>query len=137
MAEGTFATAINCIDGRAQQPVTDWLRSRYGTDYVDMVTVPGPDAALVRLDASGLHALRDAVAISVNAHHSRVIAVAGHFDCAANPVTDTEHRDAIRQAAEVAASWGLPAEVLGLWVNSSWQVELVTQRGAGSAGQAS
>lgn len=129
MAEGTFATAINCIDGRVQQPVMHWLRWRYGVDYVDMVTVPGPDAALLRLGQGQLGALRDAVSISVNAHHSQVIAVAGHYDCAAHPASEAEHRDAITRAVEVVTSWGLPAEVVGLWVNGSWQVEPVTSHG--------
>lgn len=126
MAEGTFATAINCIDGRVQAPVTDWLRARYGVDYVDMVTVAGPDAALLHLGAAEIALLRDGVAISVNAHHSHVVAVAGHYDCAANATSQAEHWEGIARAVDVVAGWGLPAEVIGLWVNSQWHVELVT-----------
>lgn len=129
MAEETFATAINCIDGRAQRPVTEWLRARYGIDYVDTVTVPGADAALQRLGAAEMAFLRDAVEVSVNAHHSRVVAVAGHYGCAAYPASEGEHRAAIAKAVDVVAAWGLPAQVLGLWVNAQWQAELVTERG--------
>lgn len=129
MAEGTFATAINCIDGRAQRPVADWLRATHGVDYVDVVTVPGPDAALLTLGATELALLRDAVAISVNAHHSHVIAVAGHYDCAANPTSQAGHMEGIARAVDVVVGWGLPATVVGLWVNSQWQVEVVTQAG--------
>ncbi|WP_369522760.1 carbonic anhydrase [Guptibacillus hwajinpoensis] len=30
-----FGTALNCIDGRTQIPVTQWLKAHYHLDYVD------------------------------------------------------------------------------------------------------
>src|SRR5262244_3596388 len=48
MAHGAFATAINCIDGRAQSPVADWLKINCNVSYVDVATIPGPDKALTR-----------------------------------------------------------------------------------------
>jgi len=41
-----FATAINCMDGRCQLPVIEWMKKRYGVEYVDMITEPGPDGVL-------------------------------------------------------------------------------------------
>lgn len=46
MRSGRFATAINCIDGRAQMPVNEWVRKNLGADYVDTVTEPGVDKAI-------------------------------------------------------------------------------------------
>ncbi|MEO7000427.1 MAG: carbonic anhydrase, partial [Ktedonobacterales bacterium] len=43
MATGTFGTAINCIDGRVQAPVAEWLKINCHVTWVDMVTVAGPD----------------------------------------------------------------------------------------------
>jgi Putative carbonic anhydrase len=37
MGEGKFGTAINCMDGRVQEPVINWMKVRYGLDYVDMI----------------------------------------------------------------------------------------------------
>lgn len=34
---GTFATAINCIDGRVQAAVTRWIQQTYGVEHVDLV----------------------------------------------------------------------------------------------------
>jgi hypothetical protein len=42
MRHGNFVTAINCIDGRTQLPVINFAQKKYGIDYVDMVTEPGP-----------------------------------------------------------------------------------------------
>jgi hypothetical protein len=125
MATGTFATAINCIDGRTTQPVTDWLKLNLLVNYVDLVTIPGPDKALIQSDADlSERAKRDAL-VSVNAHHSQVIAIAGHHDCAGNPVSDEQHKAMIRQAAQAIQDWQLGVRVIGLFVNSSWWIDLV------------
>ncbi len=29
MSQGTFGTAINCMDGRVQEPVARWLKEHY------------------------------------------------------------------------------------------------------------
>ena len=41
-----FAAAINCIDGRAQALVTEFIRNNYDIDYVDMITTLGSDKLL-------------------------------------------------------------------------------------------
>ncbi len=41
ISHGTFATAINCMDGRVQLPVIAYLKSKYVVDYVDAITEPG------------------------------------------------------------------------------------------------
>jgi hypothetical protein len=125
MAQGTFGTAIACIDGRVQAPIAEWLRSELGVDYIDMVTVPGPDAALLHLSPDLLASIRQSVEVSVRAHHSPAVAVAGHYDCAAYPVSDQEHITATRAAAQAVAAWNLGVRVIGLWVNEHWQVEVV------------
>jgi len=33
---GKFATAINCMDGRVQLPVINWLMENLSVDYVDI-----------------------------------------------------------------------------------------------------
>ncbi len=41
-----FATAINCIDGRIQEPVIKYIQTTYGIDFVDLITEPGPNKIL-------------------------------------------------------------------------------------------
>jgi S-methylmethionine-dependent homocysteine/selenocysteine methylase len=41
-----FGTAINCMDGRTQLPVLDWVKKNYDVDYVDMITEAGADKIL-------------------------------------------------------------------------------------------
>lgn len=129
MASGTFGTAINCIDGRAQRPVADWVQLECHVDYVDMVTVPGADQVLGLTGSSEspdrIARLRQDVALSVRAHGSQVIAVAGHHGCAAFPAERAEHVAAIQSAARAVRGWGLPARVVGLFVNDWWAAEMV------------
>jgi hypothetical protein len=121
-----FGTAINCIDGRVQEPVRQWMRAEYHLDYVDMITLPGPDEALVRGLVEVVDQVRSAARISVQLHRSSVVAIAGHHNCAGNPLPAAGHTAQIKQCAQITGSWHLPVLVVGLWVNERWQVEPVS-----------
>ncbi len=126
MSKGKFGTAINCIDGRVQLPVTNWLKDNYHLDYVDMVTEPGPDRVTARGHAAQVEPLKSKVMISVEAHGSDVVAIAGHHDCAGNPVSREEHCAEIREAMCVIRSWNLPVScVTGIWVDENWKVQAI------------
>jgi len=126
MSEGKFATAINCMDGRVQLPVTAFLKKKYGVDYVDMITEPGPNGILaVNNDQSIIDSIKRRVGISTTKHGSKHIAIAGHHDCAGNPVDKDTHLAHIRSAIKAVKSWGVKAEVIGLWVDDKWKVSEV------------
>ncbi len=125
MATGKFVTAINCIDGRAHYPVKIWLKASFDAEFVDRITEPGVDKLLADGAADVIEGIKQQVLISVNAHDSKIVAVVGHHDCAANPVSETQHRQDIGVAVATVQAWGLPVQVIGLWVNSEWQVEVV------------
>jgi hypothetical protein len=125
MAEGTFATVINCMDGRTQEPVTTWMKNKFSVDYVDTITIPGADRALTRGSFDEVKALKEMVGISVNKHGSQVVAIVGHHDCAGNPVDKEMHVKEIKQAMEKVDSWGYNIGIVGLWVDESWQVEVI------------
>ncbi|HEX9037227.1 MAG TPA: carbonic anhydrase [Ktedonobacterales bacterium] len=130
MATGVFATAITCIDGRTQTPVSEWIKQNANAEYVDTVTWPGPDGALTAPNQSALAQIRAAVEISVRAHGSSFVSVAGHYDCAAFPAERDRRLAAIRDAVNIVASWDLPVRVTGLYVNDQWQIEVVAYGGA-------
>jgi hypothetical protein len=121
-----FGTAINCIDGRTQEPVIDFMKQKYGIDGVDMVTFPGVDGVASSLGNFNTIALiRNAVSISIEKHGSRIIAVVGHFDCAGNPGNREHHYAHIGKAVQQVSSWNFDAEIVGLYVNDKWQIEEV------------
>ncbi len=121
----TFATAITCIDGRVQQPVTDWIKLRFNVRYVDLITEPGPDKVFADGNAWVISEMVRKVLFSIEHHQSSIVALAGHDTCAANPVTKEEHRRQIVEGVQVLTSYNLPARIVGLWLNEWGSVDLV------------
>ena len=123
MAEGKFATSVSCMDGRIQTPLAKWIKENHSIDFVDVITEPGVDGIVAEnLD---LELIKTKVGISINAHKSEMIVVSGHYDCAGNPVSDEEHISQIRKGVEVISSWGLNVKVVGIWVDNSWNVNIL------------
>jgi hypothetical protein len=125
MATGTFGTAINCMDGRVQTPIADWVKMHFAVTWVDMITEAGADGILAHGPAHLIESIRQRAHISVQAHGSSVIVVAGHDGCAGNPVSREQHLADIRQALRVVAGWGFPVRVVGLFVNEWGLIEEV------------
>lgn len=126
MSHGKFGTAINCMDGRTQLPVNTWLKAKFGLDYVDTVTEPGPDKMLTQGNAVQVESIKSRVLISVNKHGSQTVVVVAHHDCAGNPVSKEEHFKMVKDCLAVVKSWGLPVkDIVGVWVNDKWEVEPV------------
>ena len=120
-----FGTLVTCIDGRVQRPTIIWMREQYNIDYVDVISEPGPDKLLAEGWPSDTQPVQKKVSFSVEAHASRIVGICGHFDCAGNPATPGEHREQIRRSVQLARGWGLAAQVVGLWLNEHWQIEVV------------
>ena len=120
-----FGTAINCIDGRTQEPVIDFMKHKYEIDGVDMVTFPGVDGIILSSNSDAIALIRKAVSISIEKHGSRIIAVVGHFDCAGNPGNREHHYAHIGKAVQQVSSWNFKVEIVGLYVNDKRQIEEV------------
>ena len=125
MAKGTFGTSINCMDGRVQQPMIDWMTKKFNLDYVDMITEPGPDKILSSGTPEQLAVVLDKAKISVDKHGSEVIVIMGHDDCAGNPVPKEQHVADVKKAMQVIKGWNLPAAIYGVWMDINWQVEII------------
>lgn len=119
----TFATAITCMDGRAQMPVFDFVSTYYKVDYVDMVTEPGPNRILAEgVDAQRLMTIFERVRISLECHDSQGMAVTGHADCAGNPVSESEQTVHTQQAVQAIRLRYPDVPVIGLWVATTGHV---------------
>ena len=121
-----FATAINCMDGRVQTPVIEWLKKEYRVDYIDMITEPGPNRILEEnKNKVLLESIKKRVEISVNKHGSKLIAIAGHYDCAGNPVEKNIQIKQILSAINTIKSWNFNVQVVGLWIDENWTVHKI------------
>lgn len=123
----SFCTVVNCMDGRTQLPVNDYLRRRFDVKYVDTITEPGPVAILGTV---GGHPAAESILrrtdISVKKHHSQGLAVVGHWDCAGNPAPEETQRQQAQAAMALLRGRYPSLPVIGLWVDEQWRIhELV------------
>lgn len=132
---GSFATAVTCVDGRIHQSVVDWTRQRFGVDYVDMVTAPGPDRVLAQ-DFVGRLRLAADVAVSRRAHGSHQLVVASHADCAGSPLSDDEHEQMVQEGISWLATQLPGMTIEGIHVGAA-DVRTVPVAGRSCEGTAS
>ena len=124
MSHGKFVTAINCMDGRVQLPVIEYMKKKFEVDYVDMITEPGPIKFLAENNHKAiLESIKMRLGVSYNAHGSRVLAIVGHHGCAGNPVERDIQLRQIEQAVETVKAWDFDIEYVPLFVNDNWEVE--------------
>lgn len=116
------AACLNCIDGRVQLPVIQWIKDNYGMDHIDMITEPGIDGFLSD-NANPIDEINRKVSISIEKNNASIIFIVGHHDCKGNPVSEADHRDHILLAADRLKKRFSEMTVIGLWVNSQWEVE--------------
>ncbi|MDH5684585.1 MAG: hypothetical protein OEZ20_08995 [candidate division WOR-3 bacterium] len=118
-----FVAAINCIDGRTQIPVIEWLKKECSATYVNMITEPGPNKILAEnKDQFLINSIKRRVEISTKKHASKIIAIVGHYDCAGNPVAKETQMNQIVDSIKTIESWDFAIQVVGLWVDENWQV---------------
>jgi hypothetical protein len=121
MRKRQFATAINCLDGRVQAPVIIYMKTKYDVDYVDMITEPGPNQILAENnDVVLIESIKNRVAISVEKHNSKIIAIAGHYDCASNPTSEENQKRQISGAKNNIRKWYPNLKIIGLWITKNW-----------------
>ena len=119
----TFCTAVNCMDGRVQLPVINYLMERFDVEYVDSVTEPGPVRVLSdAADPLKRSSVFDRVTVSTGKHGSNLIAVVAHFDCTGNPLSEDEQMRQLERSVDVLAAGFPDAFIVGLWVDAEWTV---------------
>jgi len=127
----TFFTAVGCMDGRVQKPVSEYGQKRYGVLYADTIT----EAGLVGLLSNNpstelLESIKKKVLISVQMHHSKGIVVHGHQGCAGNPVQDSQHREETKKTVEIIRGFVPGIEVKPVFVikrKANWEVEEIIE----------
>jgi len=122
-----FCTSVHCLDGRIQLPVIGYLTARFGVDYVDVVTEPGPNRILGRQTDSVLcDSILRRVRLSLERHGSVGLAVTGHQGCASNPAGPRDQVADTLAAVQYLQQCFPQLPVIGLWVNERGEVAEVS-----------
>lgn len=125
---GSFATVLNCMDGRVQVPVILHLLDRFGVEYIDTIT----EAGIVRYlsdetDTSQTESTLYSILISIEKHGSRQIAIVAHDDCAGNPIPAEMQQDQVRVSVMCLKEHFPHCEILGLWADADLQIQEIAQ----------
>lgn len=112
------------MDGRVQEPVSEWVKNHSGVIYADMITEAGMDGLLQ--DKNGFDKVSSFLQISFEKHGSQRLYIVGHSDCLGFPVEDAIHQSAVRQAVQHAVQRYPQISVFGLWVDETGLVNLLT-----------
>jgi hypothetical protein len=118
-----FCIAVNCVDGRVQLPVINFLKKRFLANYVDVITEPGPSRILSELSASLIvNSIISRIELSIQKHSSDGIALVGHYNCEANPSQKDEQISHIQESIIFLKKRFPNVEIIGLWVDQDWRV---------------
>ena len=118
---GTFGTAVNCMDGRTQLPVIEYLKKTFAVAHVDAITEAGPVKILAeRTNLPIIDSFLRRIDISVHKHGSRLVAIVGHCDCAGNPGDKSMQLDQLEKASEFLAMKYPQCDVRKIWVGEDW-----------------
>ncbi len=125
---GSFATVLNCMDGRVQVPVVLHLLDRFGVEYIDTIT----EAGMVRylsdeIESPQTESTLHSILVSIEKHGSRQIAIVAHDDCAANPIPNEMQQNQIRVSMRLLKEHFPQCELLGLWVDADFLIQEITQ----------
>ncbi len=111
------------MDGRVQEPVIRYMKSRYAADYVDMITEAGPNKILAEgTDDFLVASIRRRYDVSVDKHDSKIVAIVGHYDCGGNTAGKIQQLKEIKMSCDFVSTWQSHVEVIGLWVDENWTV---------------
>ncbi|MEZ5070023.1 MAG: carbonic anhydrase [Bacteroidales bacterium] len=122
-------TLINCMDGRVQYPVMDYLKKNFEIDFFDAANEAGPIKILTeRTDKCRLFSLKEQIATSLEDNGSRFLVLVGHHDCHDNPRSREEQEQQIHDSINyLRKAYGRHLFFLGLYVTDRWEVEEIVR----------
>lgn len=113
------------MDGRVPFPVADWIKLHGHVQYVDMITEPGINRILAEDKQNRIAAIAKKLRTSIEVHQVSIIAVAGHFECAANDAGFEQQKEQIKTSVDLINSWRFEIRLVGLYVNEWNSVDLI------------
>ena len=125
----SFGTVVNCIDGRVQEPVIEFLKRRFEADNVDCITEAAPVRILAgETNRRQVQSIIDRIDISIKNHKSKGIAVVVHHDCAGNADDKQKQLEQLDVSVKFIRGQYPAIETIGLWVDEKWIVSEIPSR---------
>jgi hypothetical protein len=120
-----YGLAIMAADARPRLSLTPWLRTRYGLEQLQTVLLDWPEwDALVagELDSPHLRRIKDRLALAQLCCPQAIVVVGGAVRQASYDERP-QARSEVKRIVVNVQSFGLPIDVIGVWVNERWMSE--------------
>ncbi len=117
-----YAVVVLPSDARPRLSLIPWLRTRYGIEQVQTVSLAWPEwDALVAgdIDSSHLKRFKERLALAQLCRPEAVVVVGGAVPQPSRDERPQARREVERVVGQIRAL-GLPLEVIGVWVNEHW-----------------
>jgi hypothetical protein len=117
-----YAVVVLPSDARPRLSLIPWLRTRYGIEQVHTVSLTWPEwDALVAgdIDSRHLKRFKDRLALAQLCRPDTVVVVGGAVPQPSRDEPPQARREVERVVRQILA-WGMPLEVIGVWVNEHW-----------------
>ena len=116
------------MDGRIQKPLREFAREKFGVDFVDAITdrggllrhLPGAE------NEGYVENMLQNIQVSLTAHNSKGIIMAGHQECAGYPIPGDQKRKEVVDAANLLRGKFAGIEIIPVFVvenEGGWKVE--------------
>lgn len=122
-----FCTAINCMDGRTQTPVIEYLQKEFNAEYVDMITQPGPTLILSKQEPNyAIDSIKKQLEVSIIHHQTVGLGIVAHHGCAGNPNPKELQTEHLQDSIQFVSNHYPKLKIVGLWVDENFKVHSIT-----------
>jgi hypothetical protein len=122
-----FSVAINCMDGRAQLPVIEFLKKRFNADFVDCVTEAAPAQILAgETNRRQVQSIIDRIDLSITQHKPVAIAIIACEQCPGDSADKQKQLERLDLSVKFLKRQYSSVEVIGLWIDKNWAVNEIS-----------
>lgn len=120
---GDFVTVVNCMDGRVQEQVREYVFNVFDKKHIDTITLAGPCKVISENRKTAIvKNLKFRIDISVNKHGSNYIYIVGHSDCAGITRCDDTQKDYLIDSVAKLKEWYPNTTIQALWIDSNFKI---------------
>ena len=120
--DNNFATVINCMDGRVQLQVNEYISKKYGKKYIDTITLAGPCKIVSESKKDNIvKNLKFRIDVSVMKHKSEYIFIVGHTDCAGIKRSDQMQKEYLIDSVTKLKQWYPNTTVEAIWLDQDFE----------------
>lgn len=110
---------VNCVDGRAQLPVIEFIKREYGVSF-DIITEWNPAYVLAERNTSvEARSIMEKIQLLIKNNNISVLAIASHRGCADDCESGASCSRQLNLSVQYVAKHFPEQKVIGLWVDAN------------------